>query len=331
MSETRALRDRLEETQAELPRAKEHLEKLRAHQARERESLQQQLEQARREVSGLRGRLEAVELFGSVSSPPPDDVRALGEVRTELTVGARSATALVALARSPGLTPPTLSKLSKLLSLAPVDVRLRLAPALPTVLARLPLAQAEELRVSLRAEGFLAVSCEVAPQAMKGWVTVKRFGLEEQGLSVEGTLRENLRVSYAELRLLMRGRSVSTQVETKEEVEYKNHGTDRYRTKRMVEERRDQVENFLWVLGKGFRAAFTRSTQFMGLGEQRTFTVHENLQRLMAELHRRAPHVGRDERFVQQPRFIMPLVDPGRSQELLAEVLFQAMDEGLWS
>jgi len=319
------LRDRLEQTQAELRRAKEHLEKLRMHQARERESLQQQVEQARREVTGLRGRLEAVELFGSMSSPP------LGDALSELTVGERSATALVALARSPGLTPSAISTLSKLLNLAPVDVRLRLAPALPTVLARLPRAQAEELRASLRAEGFLAVSCEVAPQAKRGWATVRRFGLDEQGLSVEGTLRESLRVSYAELRLLMRGRWVSTQVETKEEVEYRNHGMEQYRSKRVVEERRDQVENFLWVLGKGFRAAFTQSTQFMGLGGQRSFTVHENLQRLMAELHRRAPHVVRDERFVQQPRFAMPLVDPGRSQELLAELLFQAVDEGLWS
>jgi len=61
MSETRALRDKLEELQAELRRTREHLEKLRAHQSRERESLGQQLETARLEVSGLRSRLERLE------------------------------------------------------------------------------------------------------------------------------------------------------------------------------------------------------------------------------------------------------------------------------
>jgi len=324
MGDTRALRDKLEETQAELRRAKEHLEKLRAHQAREREALQQQLEQSRREVGELRGRLEAVELFSSVPAPPPSDVL------SEPAVAERSATALVALARSPGLTPSAISTLAKLLDLAPVDVRLRMAPALPAVLARLPLAQARELQAALRAEGFLAVNCEVTSPALKGWVLVRRFTFEEEGLRVDSLKRESFQVRYAELRLLMRGRRTTTRIERKQEVEYQRHQEHYHRSIQEVEEKRDQVENFLWVLGKGFRAIFNESTQFMGLGDQRSFTVHENLVRLMAELHRRAPHVVRDERFVQQSRFIMPLVEPGRSQELLAEVLFQAVDEGLW-
>jgi predicted RNase H-like nuclease (RuvC/YqgF family) len=61
MSETRALRERLEELQAELRRAKEHLEKLRAHQAREREPLRQELEAERRELAELRVRLQKAE------------------------------------------------------------------------------------------------------------------------------------------------------------------------------------------------------------------------------------------------------------------------------
>jgi hypothetical protein len=325
MGDTRALRDRLEVTQAELRRAKEHLEKLRAHQARERESLQQQLEQARREVSELRGRLDAAALVQSVPPPLPD------EVPPEPAVAERWATGLVALARTPALTPSTLSQLARILNLSLVDVRLRLNPALPAVLARLPLDQAEELRAALRAEGFLAVIHEMETPGPKGWVTVKRFSLEEEGLTVESSQRASLRVRYAELRLLMRGRKTTTHVEKKEEVEYQRHQEHYHRSIQEVEEKRHQVENFLWVLGKGFRASFTQATQFMGLGEQRSFTVHENLQRLMAELHRRAPHVVRDERFVQQSRFSLPFVDPGRGQELLAELLFQAVDEGLWT
>ena len=51
----------------------------------------------------------------------------------------------------------------------------------------------------------------------------------------------------------------------------------------------------------------------------------------MGELQRSAPHAAVDERFTQMPRFTMPLVEPERSQELLAELLFQAVDEGLWA
>ena len=328
MSETRALREKLEETQAELRRAREHLEKLRAHQARERESLQQELEAARREVAGLRGQLQEAESGGSASLPPA------AVVLPEPVVGARSeeaTTALVALARNPMPLEAALPRLSALLKLSPVDVRFRLAPMPPMVLARLPIAQAGELREALRSEGFHAVSCPVAPRAA-GQVSVKRFVLDEQSVGVEGTLGENQRVRYPDLRLLMRGRQIATQVEQKHEVEIHRHaGGKSHRVHRSFEEKRDQVENFLWVLGKGVRWSFTQSTQFTGLGELRVSTVFENLQRLMGELQRRASHVVVDERFVQMSRFAMPLVEPARSQELLAEVLFQAVEEGLWA
>ena len=164
-------------------------------------------------------------------------------------------------------------------------------------------------------------------------MNVKRFKLEEQGLSVEGAVGPGRQARYAELRLLVRGRRTITQVEKKQEVYYDHDTEGRSSTRAFttVEEKREQVENFLWVLGKGFRAAFTQTTQFMGLAQQLAPTVHENLQRLMGELRRRATHVTVDERLVQMPRFVMPLVDPDRSQELFAELLFQAVDEGLWT
>ncbi len=326
MSETRALRNRLEQTQAELRRAREHLEKLRAHQARERESLRQLLEEARREVAGLRTRLQELESPKAEPLPAPD------AAPPESASAERSPSVLVALARSPASLESALPRLARLLNVAPVDVRFRLAGMLPAVLVRLPLSQAEELRASLRAEGFLAVSYEVVPRWATGWLSVRRFGLEEQGLSLEGTQGQSVRVRYAELRLFVRGRRVVTHVEKKQEVDY-DFDADSRASARMVttvEEKRQEVENFLWVLGKGIRVAFTQSTQFMGLGEQRAPTVHENLQRLLGELRRRASHGVVDERLVQMPRFSMPMVDPSRSQEVFAELLFKAVDEGLW-
>jgi len=326
MSETRALRDRLEQTQAELRRAKEHLEKLRAHQARELEPLRQQLEEARREVAGLRGRLQ--ELEAARVEPAP----ALAAGLSEPVKDARLPTTLVALVRSPSPLEPALPQLTRLLNLAPVDVRFRLAQTLPAVVARLPSSQAEEMRAALRAEGFLAVSHGVSPRPEQSWMTVKRLKLEDQGLSVEGAMGQGRHVRYAELRLMVRGRRTTTQVEKKQEAYYDHdtEGRSSARTFTTTQEKREQVENFLWVLGKDFRAAFTQTTQFMGMGQQLAPTVHENLERLMGALWGRATHVVVDERLMQMPRFLMPLVDPGRSQELFAELLFQAVDEGLW-
>lgn len=326
MSETRALRDRLEQTQAELRRAKEHLEKLRTHQARELEPLRQQLEEARREEAGLRGRLQELESVRAEPVPAPE------AVLPQPVMDARSPTMLVALVRSPSPLEPALPQLTRLLNLAPVDVRLRLAQPLPAVVARLPNSQAEEMRAALRAEGFLAVSHRVSARGEQGWMSVRRFRFEEQGFSVDGTEGTRRQVRYAELRLLVRGRRIITQIEKTQEVDYDHttRGRSSDRVIKLVEEKREQMENFLWVLGKDFQAAFTQSTQFMGLGDQLAFTVHENLQRLMGELRRRATHVVVDERLVQMPRFLMPLVEPSRSQALFAELLFQAVDEGLW-
>jgi len=324
MSETRALRDRLEQTQAELRRAKGHLEKLRAHQARELEPLRQQLEEARREVAGLRRRLQELESPKVEPAPAPEAVKP-GPV-----MDARSPNTLVALVRSPYPLEPALPQLTRLLNLAPLDVRLRLSATPPAVVARLPRSQAEEMRAALRAEGFLAVTHEVAPRQESGLLNVRRFGLEEQGVSLEGPQGQSLRVRYADLRLLVKGRRSTTHVEVKEEVEREYSGRGTRRVVKTVEEKRVQVDNFLWVMGKGLRAAFTQSTQFMGLGGRLGFTAHENLQRLMSELQRRATHVVVDERLMQFPRFLMPLVEPSRSQELYAELLFQAVAEGLW-
>ncbi|MFL5345302.1 MAG: hypothetical protein ACJ8AT_10935 [Hyalangium sp.] len=330
MSESRELREKLEETQAELRRAREHLEKLRVYQARERDSLQQQLEGARREVAGLRGRLEELEAEGEEPAPsaslvPPEPAPVVEERPHE------TGTAIVALVRNPTSLEQAMPALSRVLKLAPVDVRFRLAPMPPAVVARLPLSQAEELRVALRAEGFLAVSCPVERREKASPVMVKQFVLEEQALSVEGTLGESLRVRYAELRLLMRGRSTVAQWETQPEVvSVGGTGLFQIPVHRAVRVRHEQLELFLWVLGKGARLAFTQVTRFTGLGEQRAPSVFENLQRLANELQRRAPHVVLDERFLQMPRFVLPQVDEEQSQELLAELLLQAIEEGLW-
>jgi hypothetical protein len=76
---------------------------------------------------------------------------------------------------------------------------------------------------------------------------------------------------------------------------------------------------------------FTQATHFNGLEDQRAPSVFENLLRVANELRRRAPHVVLDDRFLQLPHFVLPQVEEERSQELMAELLFQAIEEGLWA
>jgi hypothetical protein len=326
MSETRALRDKLEALQAELRRSREHLEKLRAHQARERESTAQELEAARREVAGLRAHLERLETQGR--EPPPPVVTAARAAPVVLERSGGIPTALVALVRSPERPDEALPRLAQLLKLSPVDVRFRLSALAPSVLARLPLPEATALRDILRAEGFTAVSTEVPPRAAGGLMTVRKFSFNAQGMSLEGTRSERLEVRYAQLHLLLRGRRNTTVVEEREETSLEVEGE---RPRETVKTKFERVEQYLWVYGEGVRAAFTLETRFSGLGEGPRLSAFESLQVLTAQLRQRAPHAVLDERFMLIPRFTLPLVDADRGQELLGDLLYQAVQEGLWT
>lgn len=326
MSQTRALRDKLEELQAELRRTKEHLEKLRAHQAREREALGQELEGARRDVAGLRMRLEQLEAREREPQPtvatPPRVVPAVMERTGSMP------TALLALVHKPFLLDEAIPKLAQLLKLSPVDVRFRLSPNPPTVLARLPVPEARSLLGALRAEGFNVVSTEVPPRAAGGLMTVRRFTLGEQGMSLEGTRSERQEVLYTQLRLLIRGRRNSTVVEAWEAPFFEVEGD---RPALPAKTKFERVEQYLWAYGEGVRAAFTLETRFTGLSNALPHSAFESLTVLTELLRQRAPHTVLDDRFMLLPRFSLPMVEEDRGQELLGALLYQAIQEGLWT
>ncbi|MBN1206130.1 MAG: hypothetical protein JXB05_14530 [Myxococcaceae bacterium] len=325
MSETRALRDKLEETQAELRRTKAHLEKLRAHHAREQEALREELEAARREVARLGVRLQELETLGHELplEALPASLEALLPERSLAT-----STALVALVRQPASMEGAIPALSRVLRLSAVDLRLRLAAMPPIVLARVALSEVEALQEALRAEGFVTVSREVPPRMGGGMMTVRRFTLEERGMVLDGTRGERQQVLYPELRLLVRGRRIQAATEARAErgAEAELAGF----VMMGVEAKQEQYGQFLWAYGEGVRVAFSRETGFAGLGAQRGLSSFDSLQRLMEELRGRAPQVVIDERFMKAPRFSLPLVEEERSHELFADLLDQAVQEGLW-
>lgn len=325
MDEARALRDTLEKAQAELRRTRTHFDKLRAHQARERESLQREVDAARREVAELRARLEA----------PPVSARAeVGGAQPPAARGVVASNALVALVRKPESFEASVPALSRLLGVSGADLRLRLAALEPAVLARVPASEAEALRAALQAEGFLAVSCDIRPRVAAGLLRVRRFTFDAEGLQLEGAQGERQRLPYAELRLLVRGRRTTTTVEEVEDWDAPRvrDGRGRVSTEPTRKEvRTEHSSQLLWLYGDGGRAAFSEGTQFMGLGARRGLSLHESLQNLAAELRERAPQVVMDERLMALPRFNLPLVDPERSVELFAELLFEAVRRGLWT
>jgi hypothetical protein len=329
MSETRALRDKLEELQAELRRSKEHLEKLRAHQSRERESLGQELEVARREVVGLRTRLAQLE---PRQREPQAQVAAPLPQAAPVVVGRAGAapTALVALVHKPERLDEALPKLARLLKLSPADMRLRLSALAPVVVARLPVSEARALCEVLRSEGFLAVSAEVPARELRRWMRVRTFSLKEHGMSLEDPQGERQELLYMQLRLLIRGRRNFTVAETREVIPfYERREGDR--PTESVKLKQERAEQYLWAYGDDFRVAFTQETRFTGLEGARGLAAFESFQALLVQLERRAPNTVVDTRFMQQPRFTLPLVEEDQGQEMLGELLYQAIREGLWS
>jgi hypothetical protein len=128
------------------------------------------------------------------------------------------------------------------------------------------------------------------------------------------------------LRLLVRGRKTATRMSMGKELVFETNGDWVWK---QAEDKHEYAEQFLWLYGDGVRMAFTEETRFGGLGGQR-LTIAEALQRLMGELRQSAPRMSVDERLMQQPRLRLPLVDEDRGHELLADLMFQAVREGLW-
>jgi hypothetical protein len=322
MDESRALRDELERVQGELRQAKEAMARLRAHYAREQESLVRQLEEAQREVATLRAR-EARPPEG-----PAHEARASTPARTGSPSGASptGSTGLVALIQVPSLQEEAaLRRLEAMTRLSLADLRLRLAAPPPVILSRLPPREALELRDALRAEGFAAVGCEMPSRAARPLV-VRRFLLGQTGLRLEGERGERREVAWREWRLLVHGRRSTFTVETQEEVLYDNEGREKTRT---LEVRKETTAHFLWGYGEGLWLSFVQGTDYTGLGERRGLSHVTSLQSLVEEVRQRAPRVVFDDRLQRAPTLSIPLVDPDRGHETVAELLWQSVLDGL--
>ncbi|MBN1206129.1 MAG: hypothetical protein JXB05_14525 [Myxococcaceae bacterium] len=318
MSEARALADKLREVQEELRQTRAQLDKQRAQHVREQAALEKALEQTRKEATRLRARLDQAAGRRWMPSGPIEPAQA--------PLPDAVAQVIVALARPPLSVEEALPALSRLLRLSPADVRMRLALPRPSILARLPALEAEMLRDLLIAEGFSAVLGEV-PQMGRGLMQVRRFTLDERTLTVESAKGERQQARYAELRLLVRGRRKTTTVETQQEEYY--DPVRRRRVKEEVKLKEDHVELFLWVYGGGMTAAITEGTSMVGLGALRAATKFATLQILTEELRKRAPQAVFDDRFLRL-HLSLPLVGPERSQEVLAGLMYQAIQEGMW-
>lgn len=329
MDEARALRDKLEQAQAELQRTKRELEQIRERRAQEHGALQWEMAEVRRELATWRRRAELAEareralLRGETPPPPP---AAHGERPAVVH-------ALVALVRAPSSMEGAMQWLAQRLELAPADVRLRLAGLAPWVVARLPQAEAEALCEQMRGQGLAAVSCEVLPRGGGNRLDVRRFSLEDWSLVLEDPRGERLEVSYPQIDLLMRGMRTHVSVTHSQPAGY---GLNRHLLRelsrmvpRALEERRESQEPFLWLYGEGVRACFSNLTDFGGLKERLGPSRQGNMQLLAEELRRRAPRVWVDERLMKANRLSLPLVEQDRAEELLGELMWHSLRQGL--
>ncbi|MFY0578781.1 hypothetical protein ACN28S_34870 [Cystobacter fuscus] len=317
MDENRALRDELERVQGELRQSKEALARLRAHHAREQDSLVRQLEEARRELATLRARVSE-----GPSREAPPGFGEHGGFPGGRSHGQHPARGAPRGARAPGRGGPAATGDGE--PVEPADLRLRRRrrppsswpgslPGRPGVCGT---------HCAPRASRPWTVSCPPAPRircpCAASWWGRRGCGWRARGARME--------VQWREWRLLVLGRRSLLSEETQVESFHDHRGVKQTRT---VDVREEAMAHFLWGYGEGLWLSFTPETDYTGLGERRGLSHLASLQALVETVRERAPQVVSDDRLLRMPTLSLPLVDADRAHESFAELLWQAVLDGL--
>jgi hypothetical protein len=237
------------------------------------------------------------------------------------------------------------------------EARMRLAPEPPALLARLEPGKADLLVVALREAGLAALAVDVRCPTDKDRTVARSFAIGDAGVTLTPRFGDPIVVEWTHVTAILRGlRSSRSEVERTEKstsfsvgATVMTGGLKMTRTSaKTVRSSEEAIEQVILVYARGGRAATLAENQLdfscLGAGMQPSSTG--NMLELARRLREKAKGAFYDERLVRLGRRSLPFLAAGESRsqtpatvtthtdtssslDTLAEVMRQALTEGL--
>ncbi len=245
---------------------------------------------------------------------------------------------IVALARSPKDPAAAVEVLYRLAGFAPAEARMRLAGEAPLGRWRLEEGPAAARRAALAGAGLAVRAVDARPPGDAQRFQVRSLELAPDAVVFSPRLGEAMRLPYADIRLLLRGLTLSRETESHTETSRKfslvkallTQGLSMTTTeKKEVKVTIERADQFVLVYGGEKPAAIYESeVAFTCLGKDVRPSRLENLNLVQERLRKAAPNALFDDRLLRFARRASPF-DGGRPTDLAAEILWQALEQGL--
>lgn len=264
---------------------------------------------------------------------------------------------LVTIVRAPPHPDGAEKALAAATGLTAAEARMRLAPEPPALLARLDDDQADALVRALRSAGLAAIAVDVRCPTDADRFSVHRFSIEEAGGTFANRAGASIQVAWPEVIAILRGlRTSRTDIERTEKSRSFSLGravitgglmvskTSTTTTRTSSEE---AVQVTLLYLRDGRCLSLAeQELEFSGLGPGMQPSRTANMAELGRRLRARAKGAFYDERLLRLGRRPLPFIGGGDSRseaaktvtkrsdtsgslDILAEVIRQALVEGL--
>ena len=264
---------------------------------------------------------------------------------------------LVAIVWTPEVVEAAATVLAGASGLALAEARMRLAPEPPALLARLQPDRADALVAALRKAGLAVLAVPDPVPADGDRVAVRSFSFDEAGATFTSRSGDEMRVAWPDVLAVLRGlRASRSEVERTEKSKSFSVGTalatsglmmTRTSTK-TVRTSEESTEQVILVYSRAGPAALLaeRQLDFSCLGSEMSPSSTANMVVLARRLRERARTAFHDERLLRLGRRPLPFLargesrsqdekttvrrsDTGGTVDVLAEVIRQALVEGL--
>jgi hypothetical protein len=264
---------------------------------------------------------------------------------------------LVAIVRTPESIEEAASVLAEASGLALAEARMRLAPEPPALLTRVEPAKADALVVALRKAGLAVLAVPAGVPGDKDRLVARSFSFDDAGVTFTARSGESAVIAWTDVAAILRGlRSSRSEVERTETsksfsvgMAVATGGLKMTRTATKTMRSSDEsTEQVILVYSRGGPVALIaeRELDFSCLGSGMGPSSTANMGEVARRLRTKAPSAFYDERLLRLGRRPLPFLargesrsqtstttvmraDSGAALDALAEVMRQAVVEGL--